>query len=103
MSSRRQAIEYPIDHTVITALEKISGIRADWGTIIDEELEMNRSDKAAAVEQIFLELLPEYEWTAQDMTLLQQLPSIEEWIEFFEGLCDQQGAEEEPMFTFNFS
>lgn len=99
MSSQQREI----DHVVITTLEKRSGIRADWGTIISEELEMTRADKADAVEDIFLNLLPEYEWTAQDMTLLQRLPSIEEWIEFFEGLCDQQGAEEEPMFTFNFS
>ena len=103
MLSRLRVSDYPIDHTVITVLEKRSGIGTDWGTVIDEELEMNRAEKVAAGEEIFLQLLPEYEWTAQDMTLLQQLPSVEDWISFFEGLCDQQGAEEETMFTFNFS
>lgn len=103
MSSQPQGTEYHIDRTVMGVLEKRSGIAADWGTIIDEELEMNRSMKADAIEEIFLILLPEYEWKAQDMTLLQELPSVEEWIGFFEGLCDDQGAPEEPMFKFNFA
>jgi hypothetical protein len=103
MSSQLLAIKYPIDHTVIATLERHSGIAADWGTVIEDELEMNRTTKAAAIEEIFLLLLPEYEWTAPDMTLLQELPSVEEWIGFFEGLCDDQGGPEEPMFKFNFS
>jgi hypothetical protein len=103
MSLQQLGTEYFIDQTVMQVLEKNSGIPADWGTVIDEELEMNRADKARAIEEIFLILLPEYEWTAPDMTLLQELPSVEEWIGFFEGLCDDQGAPEEPMFKFNFS
>jgi len=105
MSSALQVIngrKMSIDQVVICEFEKVSGIGADWGTVIDEELEINRQEKARVVEACFLLLLPEYEWTGPDMTLLQSLETVEEWIQVFEGLCDEQGAPEEKMFTFNF-
>jgi hypothetical protein len=107
MSSQQQAISLigatGIDHLVIRAFERHSGTAADWGTVIDDELGLGRSDLAEVAEELFLELLPEYEWTAPDMTLLQSLNTVEEWIQVFEGLCDDQGSDDdEPMFRFNF-
>ena len=103
MSSQPQATDaQTIDQVVLTSLERRSGVPTDWGTPISD-LSMDRGEKAAVVEEIFLLLLPEYEWTAQDMTCLQELPTVEEWIGFFEGLCDEQDAPEEKMFTFNFN
>jgi hypothetical protein len=99
MSSKQLAI----DQVLLREFEKISGVPTDWGTVIDEELEIGRREKALIVETCFLLLLPEYEWTAQDMTLLQSLDTVEEWIQVFEGLCNDQGAPEEKMFTFNFN
>lgn len=93
-----------IDHIVICAFERHSGTGADWGTVIDEELEIGRTERARIVEELFLELLPEYEWQAQDMTFLQQVETVEEFICFFEGKCDDQGAptKEKKKWTFNF-
>lgn len=91
-----------IDQVVLCEFEKVSGIATDWGTVIDEELKIGRAEKALIVESCFLLLLPEYEWKAPDMTLLQSLETVEEWIQVFEGLCDEQGAPEEPMYKFNF-
>jgi hypothetical protein len=105
MSSALQVIngqQKSIDQVVICEFEKVSGIATDWGTVISDELEIGRPERAQVVEACFLLLLPEYEWTAPDMTLLQSLDTVEEWIQVFEGLCDDQGAPEEPMFTFNF-
>ena len=92
-----------IDQVVLSQFEKVSGVATDWGTVIDNELKITCSEKAQVVEICFLLLLPEYEWQAQDMTLLQSLDTVEEWIQVFEGLCENQGAPEEPMFTFNFN
>jgi hypothetical protein len=92
-----------IDHIVICSFERHSGIAADWGTVIDEELEIGRAERAAIVEELFLNLMPDYEWTAQDMTFLQQVETVEEFICFFEGKCDDQGApKEKKTFKFNF-
>lgn len=105
MSSALQVIDgqkKSIDQVVICEFEKVSGIGTDWGTVISDELYIDRSDRARVVEACFLLLLPEYEWTAPDMTLLQSLDTVEEWIQVFEGLCDDQGAPEEAMYTFNF-
>lgn len=99
MSSQQPAI----DSIVIQQFEKVSGIPTDWGTVISDELEIGRAEKTQVVKSCFLLLLPEYEWTAQDMTLLQSLDTVEEWIGVFEGLCDEQGAAKKEMFTFNFN
>jgi hypothetical protein len=105
MSSSLQVIngqKKSIDQVVICEFEKTSGVATDWGTVIDDELQIGRAEKAQVVESCFLLLLPEYEWTAPDMTLLQSLDTVEEWIQVFEGLCDDQGAPKGKMFTFNF-
>ena len=106
MSSSLQVIDRnhkkSIDQIVICEFEKVSGNATDWGTVIEDELGIDRRERALVVEACFLQLLPEYEWTAPDMTLLQSLDTVEEWIQVFEGLCDDQGAPEEKMYTFNF-
>jgi len=105
MSSQSQVSNkrpFSIDAIVVCEFEKVSGTRADWGTVISEELELNRAERARIAEACFLLLLPEYEWKAQDMTLLQSLDTVEEWIEVYEGICDDQDGVEKPMFTFNF-
>ncbi len=91
-----------IENVVIGEFERVSGIATTWGTLIDFDLEITRTERARVVEACFLLLLPEYDWQAQDMTLLQSLDTVEEWIQVFEGICDDQGAPEKPMFTFNF-
>lgn len=103
MSSKLQTTDLKdIDQVVMCEFEKVSGLATDWGTVIDEDLKIGRPEKVLIVEACFLQLLPEYEWTAPDMTLLQSLETVEEWIEVFEGICDTQDAPEEPMYTFNF-
>ncbi len=94
--------QYLIDQIVIYEFERVSGLEADWGTLIDAELKLSRAEKAEVVEACFLRLLPEYEWTAPDMTLLQSQDTVEEWIQVFERIFDYQDSFK-PTFTFNFN
>ena len=106
MSSQQQAIsgDAPqIDQFVLATFEKYSGTVTDWGTVIDDELELEAETKVEIAEYLFLHLAPEFEWSIHDMNTFMVLNTAEEVIDFFEGICDSQGSDdEEPMFRFNF-
>ena len=91
-----------IDEIVMDTFEKYTATWVNWGTVIDDELGITNGEMFRIIEELYAEIIPDYFWDPEDMLLLEKLPSVEEFIMYFEGMSLNQQPKPEPMFKFNF-